>query len=76
MMDLKYKSFEWIVSHIIDKWNLSIRYEMIKNLAIFKYEYLLRKIYLLKKKKKYLTLIILKYASLNIYLNMSLYNQS
>lgn len=76
MMDLKYKSFEWIVSHIIDKWNLSIRYEMIKNLAIFKYEYLLRKIYLLKKKKKYLTLIILKYASLNIYLNMNLYNQS
>lgn len=49
---------------------------MIKNLAIFKYEYLLRKIYLLKKKKKYLTLIILKYASLNIYLNMNLYNQS
>lgn len=74
MMDLKYKSFEWIVSHIIDKWNLSIRYEMIKNLAIFKYEYLLHKIYLVKK--KYLTLIILKYASLNIYLNMSLYNQS
>lgn len=54
MMDLKYKSFEWIVSHIIDKWNLSIRYEMIKNLAIFKYEYLLRKIYLLKKKKNIL----------------------
>lgn len=50
MMDLKYKSFEWIVSHIIDKWNLSTRYEMIKNLAIFKYEYLLRKIYLVKKK--------------------------
>lgn len=54
MMDLKYKSFEWIVSHIIDKWNLSTRYEMIKNLAIFKYEYLLRKIYLVKKKISYI----------------------
>lgn len=45
---------------------------MIKNLAIFKYEYLLRK----SSKKNYLTLIIVKYASLNIYLTMRLYNQS
>lgn len=52
--------------------NIYYRYETIKNLAIFKYEYLSRKIYLVKK--NYLTLITVKYASLNIHL--SLYNQS